>query len=64
MAQKRLMRASSDKIIGGVASGLGHYFDLDPTLIRVIFLIAFLGFGTGLLVYLILWLLMPETRGF
>ncbi len=64
MAQKRLMRASSNKIIGGVASGLGHYFNLDPTLIRVIFLIAFLGFGTGLLVYLILWLLMPETRGF
>ncbi len=64
MAQQRLMRASSDKIIGGVASGLGHYFNLDPTLIRVIFLIAFLGFGTGLLVYLILWLLMPETGEF
>ena len=58
---RRLMRATRDRWIGGVAAGLARYFDLDPTLVRVLFLIAFLGFGTGFLVYLVLWLLMPAT---
>lgn len=56
--QKRLVK--KEKKIFGVCSGLGHYFDVDPTIIRVIFLIAVLGFGTGLLVYLVLALVMPE----
>ncbi len=57
---KRL--AKGDKKIFGVCSGLGNYFDLDPTIIRIIFLIALLCFGTGLLIYLILALVMPEER--
>lgn len=64
MEQKRLERATQDKWIGGVASGLAHYFDMDPTIIRLIFLVAFFGFGTGLLVYIVLWFVMPASTEF
>lgn len=57
--QKRLTK-SNDKKIFGVCGGLGNYFDLDPTLIRVGFLVAVLMFGTGVLLYLILALVMPS----
>ncbi len=57
--QKRLMRSSRDKKIGGVCAGLADYFDIDPTIIRVVWLLAiFLG-GTGLLAYLVLWIVLP-----
>jgi phage shock protein PspC (stress-responsive transcriptional regulator) len=49
-----------DKKLFGVCSGLANYFDLDPTIMRIIFIIAFLFFGTGLLLYLILALVMPD----
>lgn len=56
---KRLMRSSRDKKIGGVCGGLAEYFDVDPTIIRVVWLLAiFLG-GTGLLAYLVLWIVLP-----
>src|SRR5208283_4755291 len=56
---KRLMRSSTDKKIGGVCAGLADYFDLDPTIVRVVWLLAiFLG-GTGFLLYLILWIALP-----
>jgi phage shock protein C len=54
-----LMRSSRDKKIGGVCAGLADYFDLDPTIVRVVWLLAvFLG-GTGVLAYLILWIVLP-----
>jgi len=56
---KRLERAGTNRWIAGVCGGLGAYFNLDPTVIRLIFIVAFFGFGTGLLVYLVLWLVMP-----
>jgi len=59
MENKRLERTTKNKWIGGVASGLAHYFNMDPTIVRLIFLVAFFGFGTGLLVYLVLWFVMP-----
>jgi len=59
--QKRLVKGT-DKKIFGVCSGLGNYFDIDPTLIRVLFLISFIIFGSGLLVYLILALVMPSPE--
>jgi len=51
---------SDNKKIAGVCGGLGEYFDIDPTIIRAAFLIAALGFGVGVLSYLILWLVMPS----
>jgi phage shock protein PspC (stress-responsive transcriptional regulator) len=56
---KRLMRSSTDKKIAGVCAGLADYFDLDPTLIRVLWLLAIFFAGTGLLAYLILWIVLP-----
>lgn len=61
MEDKRLIRSTTNRMIAGVAGGLAEYMNLDPTLIRLIFvLLALLG-GPGLLIYLILWLVMPEA---
>jgi phage shock protein C len=57
--QKRLVK-TRDKKIFGVCGGLGNYFGIDPTLIRVAFLFGFIIFGSGLLLYIILALLMPS----
>ena len=57
--RKRLERSATDRWIGGVCGGLGTYFNIDATVVRLIFLVAFFGFGTGLLVYLVLWFVMP-----
>ena len=56
---KRLTRSSTDKKIGGVCAGLADYFDLDPTLVRIVWLLAVLFAGTGGLVYVILWIALP-----
>jgi phage shock protein C len=56
---KRLMRSSRDKKIAGVCAGIAEYFDLDPTLVRVLWLIAIFFGGTGFLLYIILWIVLP-----
>jgi len=56
---KRLMRSSADKKIGGVCAGLADYFDLDPTVVRIVWLLAIFFAGTGFLIYLILWIALP-----
>ena len=57
---KKLYRSRKDKMIGGVAGGLGEYLDIDSTLVRVIFVVSlFLG-GSGVLAYIILWIVVPE----
>jgi len=58
---KRLFRNENDKIIGGVCGGLANYFNLDSKVVRIIFLIVALAFGTGLLAYLILWIAVPSS---
>ncbi|GCC50249.1 PspC domain-containing protein [Chryseotalea sanaruensis] len=55
---KKLVKGK--KMIMGVCSGLADYFQLDPTLVRIAFLIALLFFGTGLLLYVILAVVMPS----
>jgi phage shock protein PspC (stress-responsive transcriptional regulator) len=58
MPDRRLVRSSTDKQIGGVSGGLAAYFEVDPVLIRVGFVVAaFAGFG--LLAYIILWIVLP-----
>lgn len=61
-SSKRLMRDPDDRVFGGVCSGLGHYFDMEPRWVRLIFLLIFFFGGTGLFLYLILWIIMPEAR--
>ena len=56
---KRLMRSSTDKKLGGVCAGLAEYFDMDITLVRVLWLLVVLCGGTGILLYVILWIVLP-----
>jgi len=61
MNKQKLYRSSSEKMIAGVCGGLGDYLGLDPTIVRLIFILLFVMGGQGLLIYLILWLIMPEA---
>jgi phage shock protein PspC (stress-responsive transcriptional regulator) len=58
---KKLVRVDEGRMIAGVCTGLGAYFGVDPTLIRIIFIVlTFLSFGLGaFLLYLVLWAIMP-----
>lgn len=56
---KRLYRDPDNRILGGVCGGLGAYLNVDPVLIRIIFIIIGLFFASGILIYLILWLVTP-----
>ena len=56
---KKLMRSSTDKKLGGVCAGLAEYFDMDTTLVRVLWLLVALCGGTGVLLYVILWIVLP-----
>jgi len=58
---KRLFRANSDRVIGGVCGGLGDYLNVDPVILRIIWLAAILIGGTGILAYLIAWILIPVS---
>ena len=58
-APKKLMRSSRDKKIGGVCAGLADYFDLDATIVRVVWLLAIFFAGTGFLIYIVLWIVLP-----
>lgn len=58
-APKKLMRSRRDKKLGGVCAGLADYFDLDPTIVRVIWFLAVFFAGTGFLVYMVLWIVLP-----
>ena len=59
----RRLRRSRDRMVAGVAGGIAEYVDVDPTIVRLVFALLFLlGAGfTWLLVYVVLWLLMPEA---
>jgi phage shock protein C len=61
MAQTRkLYRSRTDRKLAGVCGGLAQYFNADPTLIRVLFVVLALLGGPGLVIYLVLWILVPE----
>ena len=59
---KKLYRDKENGMIGGVATGLGHYFGIDAVWLKIMFLVfVFAGFGTGILAYIILWIVTPEA---
>jgi len=61
MAQTRkLYRSRTDRKLAGVCGGLAQYFNADPTLIRVLFVVLALLGGPGLVIYLVLWIIVPE----
>lgn len=58
---KKLYLSDTDKKLGGVCGGLGEYFEKDPTLVRIIFILIILfSFGFGVLAYLLMWLIIPR----
>ncbi|MHC1716838.1 MAG: PspC domain-containing protein [Candidatus Dojkabacteria bacterium] len=56
---KKLYRSEQNKIIGGVCGGLAEYFDIDPSIVRIVFVLSCFTKGFGLLLYLIFWIVLP-----
>ena len=59
----RLTRATDDKVVGGLAGGLGRYFGIDPVVFRIAFVVLTLAGGSGILLYLVGWLMIPDDAG-
>lgn len=59
MTNKKLYRIPSEGMIGGICAGLGDYFEIDPTIIRLVFILLFFAGFSGGLIYLIMWLIVP-----
>ena len=59
MENKRLFRSNNDKMIAGVCGGLAKYLGMDPTVVRLIFLLLLMLGGNGFLIYLIMWIVVP-----
>ncbi len=62
MAEKKLSR-SNNKMIGGVCAGIAEYLGLDPTIVRIVWILLLFFAGFGILLYLILWIIMPKAIG-
>lgn len=58
---KKLYRNRHDKMIGGVASGLADYFEVDPLIIRALFIIITIAYGIGGVAYIVLWIIVPAN---
>lgn len=58
---KKLYRSRHERWMFGVCGGLGRYFSVDPIVFRLIFIVLFFGYGTGLLLYILMTLLIPEN---
>jgi len=60
---KRLLRSRKNKMIAGVCAGLGEYLGIDPTVVRLIWvLFCFFSFGAGVLAYVVAWVIIPEGK--
>jgi phage shock protein PspC (stress-responsive transcriptional regulator) len=59
---RRLERDTSNQIIAGVASGVANYFNLDPTIVRLLWVATILLGGFGVIIYVIMWIIVPEAR--
>lgn len=58
--EKKLQRSRKHKVFAGIAGGLGEYLDIDPIIVRVIFVLITIFHGAGLLIYIIMWIVIPE----
>ena len=59
---KRLYRSKENKIIGGVCGGIAEYFSIDPVIIRLLWVLMVLGYGFGVLAYIIAWIIIPLKK--
>lgn len=63
--EHRLYRSNTDRVIGGVCGGLGEYFAIDPVWFRIGFVLLALGGGSGILIYLLMWVILrPQPEGY
>lgn len=62
--KKQLMRSGRDKKIAGVCAGVAHYFDMDPTIVRVIWGVLAFGYGAGIVAYIIVWIIAPVASDY
>lgn len=60
---KKLYRSTTDAKIAGVCGGLAEYFDVDPTIVRLVWILLVLAAGTGILAYIIAWIIVPINPG-
>lgn len=60
MQNQRLYRSRDERMLAGVAGGLAQFFSIDPSIIRLIFVVLALAGGPGLLIYIIMWIVVPE----
>lgn len=60
MENKKLYRSKSDRYIAGVCGGLAEYFEIDSLIIRIIFILLTVSGGSGLIIYIIMWILVPK----
>jgi phage shock protein PspC (stress-responsive transcriptional regulator) len=59
---RHVYRDPDNRVLGGVCGGLGAYLGMDPIILRILFIIAFFGFGVGFFIYIILWIIIPEAK--
>lgn len=57
--RKQLYRSKKNRILGGVASGIADYFDIDPVIIRIVFVIMAFAWGLSIAIYIVLWIITP-----
>ncbi len=62
MSATRLYRTVQGRVIGGVAGGLADFFGMDPTIVRLLFVLLVIFGGSGVLLYIILWIILPEKN--
>lgn len=63
MDEKKLLRSKKERMIGGVCGGLANYFNIDPTIVRLIFVLSFFFlFQSSFLIYLLLLIIIPEEQ--
>jgi phage shock protein C len=58
---RKLYRSRSQRMIAGVCGGLADYFNVDATLVRVLFLLLAVFGGTGLVIYIVMWVIVPDV---
>ena len=62
MSVKKLYRSAANRWLGGVCGGIGEYFNVDPTLIRLVWILFLFAGGAGLLAYIIAWIIIPLEK--
>lgn len=62
LGEKKLYRNTDNKFLGGVCSGLAAYFSIDATLIRILFVLTAFFYGITIIVYIVLWIVLPKAR--